>query len=189
MPKTFAAAKSMFNSTDELRYGKAKALSGMVGGQEREQTVLTPDWLLDAIREVAPIALDPCTTPENPCGAHEFITEAEKKPGCGDCWSWRIRNAPYAGLTYVNPPYGNLKPWMGRCWDEAEDKALVYLLCPVRPQRRWFNEYTKGYTVVSLAPFPFKGHKSAFPAPLCLVCYNLPVPNLGKYETGRWVQL
>jgi len=204
MPKTFAAAKSMFNSTDELRYGKAKALSGMVGGQEREQTVLTPDWLLDAIREVAPIGLDPCTTPENPVGARFFCSvegaAGTSQPsdvalgftgsdGLAIPWGWPLQRAPLAACAYVNPPYSDLKDWLQKCSAEAGCGVQVYLLCPVRPQRRWFNEYTKGHTVVSLAPFPFKGHKSAFPAPLCLVCYNLPVPNLGKYETGRWVQL
>ena len=179
MSQAFAAAKSMFNSTDELRYGKDKALSGMVGGQVREQTVLTPDWLLDAIRAVAPIGLDPCTTTDNPVEAWRWFTEEQN--GLSEAWDH--------GLTYTNPPYGDLKPWMQKCWAEARFGVRIYLLAPFRPHRRWFNEYTKGHTVVTLAPFPFKGHKASFPAPLALVCFNLPVPNLGKYETGRWVQL
>lgn len=204
MVKKFNAAKSLFNSTDSEAGSSAKALSGMVGGQAREQTVLTPDWLLDAIRAVAPIGLDPCTTPENPCCAQTFCSvegaSGRSQPsdvamgftgsdGLQIPWGWPIQRAALGSCVYVNPPYSDLKDWLQKCSAEANCGLGIYLLCPVRPQRRWFNEYTKGYTVVSLAPFPFKGHKSAFPAPLCLVCYNLPVPNLGKYETGRWVQV
>lgn len=181
MPKQFAAAKSLFNSPENRAQGGA-----------REQTVLTPDWLLDAIREVAPIGLDPCTTAENPTGAAVFMAAPAQD---GLKWDWVDAMDLHGarGLVYVNPPYSDLMPWMRKCFVEAEYKAheevtSIYLLAPYRPQRRWFNEYTKGYTVVSLAPFPFKGHKQAFPAPLCLVCYNLPVPHLGKYETGRWIQ-
>ena len=54
--------------------------------------------------------------------------------------------------------------------DGIQDR--VVLLCPFRPHRRWFAEYTCGYPVSSLAPFAFEGHKQAFPAPLCVVWYR-----------------
>ncbi len=154
--------------------GGKKALSGMVGGQAREQTVLTPDWLLEAI---GPIFFDPCTTPENPCKAVHFATEADN--GLEGNW-------PTGEKIYCNPPYGDLKSWITKCEISAFVGCRVYLLAPFRPHRRWFVDRTREWDVVSLAPFAFKGHKQSFPAPLCLVCYNLPVPNLGKYETGRW---
>lgn len=37
---------------------------------------LTPDVILGLVREVAPIALDPCTTEENPCRAMCIHTPA-----------------------------------------------------------------------------------------------------------------
>ncbi len=179
MSKAFNAAKSLFNST---------ALSGMIGGQKREQTVLTPEWLLEAIRAVAPIGLDPCTTPENPCKAATAYTEDYDGGRGGLSAVWGVDAPVLSGeCIYVNPHYAKLKEWIRQCYLYAEQEKLpIYLLAPFRPQRKWFCEYTRGYEVVSLAPFPFVGHKQAFPAPLCLVCYNLPLPNLGKYETGRW---
>jgi hypothetical protein len=201
MSKTFNAAKSLYNST---------ALSGNVGGQKREQTVLTPDWLLDVIRAVATIGLDPCTTLENPVGASEFIClspkalELQEKLAALPMEDKTARTAVakelkplllggglqadwlQAGLVFVNPPYDMLHAWMLKCANEADAGSCIYLLAPFRPQRKWFVEYTRGYRVVSLKPFPFVGHRQALPAPLCLVCYNLPVPNLGDYETGCW---
>lgn len=193
-------------------YGGKKALSGMVGGQAREQTVLTPDWLLGAIRAWAPIGLDPCTTQENPTGARQHLglsvegralqqvlseTEDQKmkkhlkaqlKPHLlagGLSVPWNTLNNE---CVYVNPPYDMLREWMAKCSAEAcrPSQPQIYLLAPFRPHRHWFIKHTEGYTVVSLAPFAFKGHKQSFPAPLCLVCYNAPATNLGKYETGRW---
>ncbi len=156
---------------------KANALNSLIrGNPNREQTVLTPDWLLAA---VGPIFFDPCTTPENPCKAVHFVTEEDN--GLDGDWPGGERSI------YVNPPYGDLKPWMAKCDKQVkENECFVFMLAPFRPHRRWFVEYARGYTVVSLAPFAFKGRKQAFPAPLCLICYNGTVPELGKYETGRW---
>ncbi len=171
MTKKFNAAKSLFNSTDNAPV------------ESREQTVLTPEWLLDAIRAVAPIGLDPCTTPENPTGAGAYYF-LPRWNGLEERWDYGVIEQD--SIVYVNPPYDSLKLWLKKCEGEAFHGTKIYLLAPFRPQRKWFVDYTKGCTVASLAPFPFVGHKSAFPAPLCLVCYNLPVPNLGKYLTGVW---
>lgn len=212
MTKTFAAAKSMYNSTDQLRYGKDKALAGMVGGQARKQDVLTPEWLLDAVRAVAPIVLDPCTIPSNPVGAEQFCylpeeatrlqeqlrtaeDKAEKamlrkqlKPyltggGLSLDWSFVVGK----GVVFVNPPFDSLEMWMRKCELQATTLGTPsYLLCPFRPHRKWFSKYAQGFDVITLAPFAFRGHSQAFPAPLCLICYGAPAPVLGKRATGVW---
>jgi hypothetical protein len=75
----------------------------------------TPDWFLDLVRQVGPIALDPATHYGNPTGADAFfahlppdepvrsmIAAAENfRGGCGLSGSWWR-----SGLAFVNPPYG-----------------------------------------------------------------------------------
>jgi hypothetical protein len=164
-----------------------KALAGNVGGQKRNQTVLSPDWFIGQLIQVyGPLGYDPCTTPWNPLKAKVFSTK--KTDGFKVSWALTCRRH---GWIYVNPPYDDLKRWMERCNREADAGAQILLLAPFRPWRTWFCDLLEGRPVVSLAPMPFVGEKSAYPAPLCVVPYNLEIPVIvnprGKNMiTGVW---
>lgn len=62
----------------------------------------TPELVLDRVRGVGEIALDPCTNSTNPTQAKRIIT-AESDPD-GLLSEWKVRAD--GGLCYVNPPYG-----------------------------------------------------------------------------------
>jgi hypothetical protein len=144
-----------------MKKNDVKALAGNVGGLEREQTVLTPSWLFERLGQ---IALDPCTTPDNPVRADVFYTMLDD--GLTKDW-------PTTGLTYVNPPYCDLEGWLRKCRSEAQRGCKIVVLCPLRTWRKWFIESTEGYVVSTCAPFSFVDHKSAYPAPLCVIWYNV----------------
>lgn len=57
----------------------------------------TPEWFLNLVRRVAPIYLDPATTPDNPTRAQCIYTEADNALAR----SWDV-----PGMVYANPPYG-----------------------------------------------------------------------------------
>jgi phage N-6-adenine-methyltransferase len=93
----------------------------------------TPDSLLDLVRQVGPIDLDPCTVMENPTRAKFFCTP--ENDGLSKPWTEMAR-----GLIYVNPPYGRELPeWVAKCVAEAEARAEIVLLTPARPDTRWFQ--------------------------------------------------
>jgi hypothetical protein len=78
----------------------------------------TPQHVLDVVREFEVIALDPCTTPQNPVGAKVFCDV----DGLGVCWSgfiadWAPAHVPFA---FVNPPYsrGELLKWARKAVEE-----------------------------------------------------------------------
>lgn len=164
-------------------YGGAsarKALSGNVGGQEREQEVWTPDWIWDVARAAlgGRIALDPCAAsrPEGWRAAHNVTL-----PGNGLAITWD----PVG--TYFNPPYADLEEWLAKAYLEGGRGAKIVGLFPCRPHRRWFLECLRGSTLVFLHyKVVFVGHKNAFPAPLVLAAWNCTTPPLGERETGRW---
>lgn len=166
-------------------YGGKKALAGNVGGQKREQTVLTPKWLIDGLLRCCglKLGLDPCTTSANPTGAAIFCSKTEKlkdgvTPNPFDD-GLKIDWADTTGsehLTFVNPPYADLEEWLKKCAEEARNGARIYALIPFRPQRTWFSYYLHGQKLACLAPFPFVGEKNGFPAPLCIASWNVPVP-------------
>lgn len=158
-----------------------KALSGNVGGQQREQTVYTPKWI---INQLGPIALDPCTTEENPTGAANYLTEADD----GLLRAWRGFDSAYAGgLVYVNPPYNNLEAWLAKCMDAGDWGAKIIALIPVRTQRVWWQAaFRDAKEVRACRPFAFEGHAQAFPAPLCMMSWNCVIPDIQTPPTKKY---
>lgn len=182
---TSTALASLYGGKVARQRREGKALAGNVGGQEREQTVLTPRWFLDELirRAGMPIALDPCTTPENPTQAKAHCSNTEMIGGMpspfdnGLIMSWHDTAKHLGGFVYVNPPYADLQTWLRKCAAEAELGAQIYALVPWRSNRDWFCAHLRsGATATTIAPIAFVGSKSGFPAPLCVLSWNLPAP-------------
>lgn len=76
----------------------------------------TPQHVLDVVREFDAIALDPCTTPDNPVNASHFYTEEDD--GLVQPWG--------GGLCYWNCPYSRGQPirWATRAWDAWDVSAV-----------------------------------------------------------------
>lgn len=70
---------------------------------------------------------------------------------------------PWFGRVFVNPPYGNIGPWVNKA--EEETKAgradLVLMLLPPRTDQRWWQE---GVTVSATNVYFIKG-RIAFELP------------------------
>lgn len=79
----------------------------------------TPQHVLDVVREFDVIALDPCTTPDNPVGAERFYTEYDN--GLVQRWF---------GLTFCNCPYsrGQILPWGKRAFSAWSGSAVESML-------------------------------------------------------------
>jgi site-specific DNA-methyltransferase (adenine-specific) len=89
----------------------------------------TPDCVLERVRRVGEIGLDPCA------GARPFGAVCEYRADRGEdglALSWRGK-----GLTYVNPPYGrSIGAWVAQCSEADECIALL----PARPDTAWWHE-------------------------------------------------
>lgn len=110
----------------------------------------TPACILERVRRVAPIGLDPCTSLANPCAARRIAVEARSRAerldgrevlvdGLGPA-AWREVIGD-GELAYVNPPYsrGNLARWTERCRAEALAGAEVIALVPAATSEKWFQ--------------------------------------------------
>jgi hypothetical protein len=209
---TSTALSSLYGGKVARQRREGKALAGNVGGQKREQTVLTPPWFIKQLvnprlemfmanptkpmpGQVAEytLALDPCTTPENPTGALVKCTGTEtltSKDGAYETpspfdngllidWKDTLLGLGKANpFVWVNPPFDALEEWLEKCAREGSRGIPIHALIPFRPHRVWFGDllqFSKA-TIKSLAPFPFVGSKSAFPAPLCLCSWNITSP-------------
>lgn len=94
----------------------------------------TPEHLICRVPHVGPIALDPCTTADNPVGAKRFFIGG-KRNGLREPWEPEVREH---GLAYVNPPYSQIARWAEKVADEALLGVEVVTLVGARPDTRWF---------------------------------------------------
>lgn len=134
----------------------------------------TPDKLLDVVRNVAPIGLDPCTVIENPTGALYVCAHDCGMDGLTYDW---ITLCSADQIIYVNPPYGRaLASWVTKCRAEAREGANVILLCPARTDTRWFPWdasricFLKGRLTFKGAPAP-----APFPSAVALWTYSFDI--------------
>lgn len=94
----------------------------------------TPDCVLDRVRMIAPIGLDPCTAEDNPVGARWFYTPEDD--GLSKSWWTKVENHE---LIYVNPPYGRgIGAWVDKCREAAKVYDRVVALLPARTDTKWF---------------------------------------------------
>lgn len=154
----------------------------------------TPAEVLDRVRRVAPIALDPCTTRDNPTGAAVICVEHGPMPGDAEnvfvdglnpmlsweAWSHESdmpRCPAVTGLVYVNPPYGrSIGAWTSRCLLEARDGAEVIALLPARTDTRWWRDCTPPHEAQAVCfwrgRLRFVGAPASAPFPSALVYWG-----------------
>ena len=92
-------------------------------------TYQTPPEVLDLVRAVAPIGLDPATAPDNPTGARCYLTEAHD----GLKTDWRTS---LGEIVFLNPPYGRaIGTWTDRV---VRQGVPTISLTPARPDAQWW---------------------------------------------------
>jgi site-specific DNA-methyltransferase (adenine-specific) len=100
----------------------------------------TPNVVLDLVRKVDDIILDPCANKheKNWFAKHNITAEVN---GLSIVWADFIEQTiDESGITFVNPPYGRALPvWVNKIVDEANLGVEVILLCPARPDTKWWN--------------------------------------------------
>ena len=103
-------------------------------GSHPAQVQLTPAYVLEPVVEAlgGSLDLDPCTLPDNPCGARWFFTIEDD--GLSKSWAGHP-------TIFVNPPYSKARePWVHHCIEAAALGSRVVLLMPAATDTRIFQE-------------------------------------------------
>lgn len=113
--------------------------SGAAGGPGNRVDWNTPPEILDRVRLLGPIYLDPCSNPGSMVGA-ELVAQ-EENDGTAIDWT-----APAGSVVFVNPPYGRGKiaPFADKFAAEAPERSShLIALVPARVETKWFRTFSE----------------------------------------------
>jgi len=119
---------------------KAELLSNKRNdGLRTNQDHCTPEFLWKAIIGFAPIVLDPCSNMWSTVPAKQTYNIDYEEDGLELPW-------PAVGLIYLNPPFGNLRPWIDRCNRHSKEhpQSDMLMVCPFSPPTKWFRAAWEG---------------------------------------------
>jgi len=91
----------------------------------------TPQSFFDKLNKRFKFTLDPCATHENH-KCNKYYTKEDD----GLSKSWK------GETVFVNPPYGDIKRWVKKCYDEYFlGETMVVVLIPARTDTKYWHEY------------------------------------------------
>lgn len=98
----------------------------------------TPEPVLDCVRRIGPIGLDPCSNAQSIVGALVEWRLTRGEDGLARGWGG-------CGLVFCNPPYGDSLPaWARKIAREASQFVEIVTLVPHRTDTEWYRTMTRG---------------------------------------------
>lgn len=138
----------------------------------------TPREFFEELNREFRFDLDVCARPENAKCERYFSPEVD---GLRQDW---------AGVCYMNPPYGKeIAKWVKKAYEEAQKGATVVCLLPARTDTSWWHEYVMKAREIRFVRgrLRFGGAKNGAPFPSAVVVFapgeNVPVI---KSMSTRW---
>lgn len=82
----------------------------------------------------------------------------------------------WGGVSFVNPPYSQIKFWVEKAHIEAKKGKTVVLLIPSRTDTRWWHDHVMKATEIRFirGRLKFQGAKWSAPFPSCIVIWRRP---------------
>jgi len=134
------------------------------------QEVRTPPEFLAAVKSMLHVAdfdCDLAATDDNTV-ADLYYTEAEN--ALVQAWPRE------GGWNWLNPPFGDLAPWVAKAWREAGRGVQTAMLVPAGVGANWWRDWVhlKARVLLLNGRLTFVGHPTPYPKDLCLLLYGPP---------------
>jgi site-specific DNA-methyltransferase (adenine-specific) len=143
-----------------------------------KQDYRTPQSLLDHTEDTLGIVLawDLACTEENRVAG--FVA-ADTRADC----PWHVLD----GVCWLNPPFGDIKPWVAKCQSESARGAKIVALLPYKPGTKWWREHVApSAQVISIGRVCFRGETNTLQTDMALALYG-DIPYSGpEHWDGEW---
>lgn len=140
---------------------------GFVGRRpaSRSDDYNTPPEVLEVVRRLGHIALDPCSNEFSQVGAR-MVCDVDTD-GLGADWALATDPAWGGGLVFVNPPFSQLSAWVEKCITEAQRGCEIILLAPAGLDTKWWGRVVETAQAAAIwrgrVRFYFCGERHATP--------------------------
>lgn len=133
----------------------------------------TPDVVLDLVRHMGPVALDPCSHQDSAVAAARELRLDKGDNGLEADWMALAAG----GLIYVNPPYGRaIHHWVMRCHVAGQVGGECVALLPARTDTSWWHRFCAPPAADAVCfwagRLTFVGAPSAAPFPSAIVYWG-----------------
>ena len=83
-------------------------------------------------------------------------------------------NSDWGTISFVNPPYSDIKKWVEKAYTQWEYGKTVVMLIPSRTDTRWWHDYVMKATEIRFIKgrLKFGGAKNSAPFPSCIVIFK-----------------
>lgn len=149
-------------------------------GRSVQDVETPPEFISAVVARWGPIAFDLAATEANAKAPAYFDPEADS---LRQDWT-RLR-----GNLWLNPPFGKISPWSGKCAETIAQSPLfpsarrIFLLTPAGVSTNWFYENIYGRArVCAIQRLKFVGHEQDFPKDLILSVFG----EEPGFEVWRW---
>jgi phage N-6-adenine-methyltransferase len=129
----------------------------------KRQDWKTPDSIFGPLDKEFKFTLDVCATETNAKCPTFYTIEQD---GLAQKW---------AGVCWMNPPFGNQGQWVAKAFQSAQEGATLVCLLPCRTNTNWWHDYCMKGEIRFIKGRPiFKGAKHGLPQPLAIVIFRPP---------------
>lgn len=148
-----------------------------------EQVVCTPKNFLKAVKNrfylKEGFAYDLAADADNTVAEQWFDEEADAL-----VQDWH----QIKGISWCNPPFGDLEPWVAKAVLEANKGADLLMLLPASVGSNWWRSFVDSRSRVYFlnGRLTFVGHKSPYPKDLALVHYHRVFMECPGYTVWNW---
>ena len=155
--------------------GQDKLHAGVGRGTEGAKD----DWrsakvVVDCVRKLGPIGLDPSSNADNSTGASRHFSGPDANGVDGLAEPWDVEPGE---LVYTNYPYSQALDWQHKWVSEATKGTPIVVLAPARPDTRWFRQAVPASSVVG-----FWRGRITFELPPGISIYKVTDPRITAAE-------
>lgn len=100
---------------------------------------------------------------------------------------------PRANWCWLNPPFGNLRPWAKKAWEQSQQGSYIAMLVPAACGTAWWAEWVhrKAHVIFLRPRLTFVGAEDPYPKDLALLIYKpwegaAAFPLQPDYTTWEW---
>lgn len=95
---------------------------------------------------------------------------------------------PWYNITWCNPPFANIAPWVEKAWIESEQGVTSFLLVPASVGANWWKNWVhdKAYVMFLNGRITFGGQTDPYPKDCALLIYRTATS--GGYNVWSWMQ-